>query len=212
MSALPRKRTKRTSRDVCFVRIADTSRPYSITTVHPKLCLDTSLTDEQAGNGNHDSSDECEQARKQHNVTQEHTHTRAFPRLPGGCKCGHTAADSDRTDTLSVRGSPQSQFPWKQIRRRGIRFLFFKVPGPPQAPRGQHQDCTLLVLLTFSQIAKFGTGHRHSALLRQRGNRGKRCGLPLAAITLAAAIGFNVLAGNSVRRWSAIGLSGQPSS
>jgi hypothetical protein len=34
---------------------------------------------EQARNRDHDSSDECEQARKQHNVTQEHTHTCASP-------------------------------------------------------------------------------------------------------------------------------------
>jgi hypothetical protein len=38
--------------------------------------LDAPLT-EHARNRDHDSSDECEQARKQHNVTQEHTHTRA---------------------------------------------------------------------------------------------------------------------------------------
>jgi hypothetical protein len=34
---------------------------------------------EQTRNRDHDSSDECEQARKQHNVTQEHTHARPFP-------------------------------------------------------------------------------------------------------------------------------------
>jgi len=33
---------------------------------------------EQARNRNHDSSDECEQARKQHKVSQEHTH-KALP-------------------------------------------------------------------------------------------------------------------------------------
>jgi hypothetical protein len=35
---------------------------------------------EQTRNRDHDSSDECEQASKQHNVTQEHTDARAFPR------------------------------------------------------------------------------------------------------------------------------------
>jgi hypothetical protein len=34
---------------------------------------------EQTRNRDHDSSDEYEQARKQHNVTQEHTHARASP-------------------------------------------------------------------------------------------------------------------------------------
>jgi hypothetical protein len=37
---------------------------------------------EQARNRDYDSSDECEQARKQHNVTQEHTHNRASPSSP----------------------------------------------------------------------------------------------------------------------------------
>jgi hypothetical protein len=44
------------------------------------LCLAT-LT-KQARNRDHDSSDEREQARKQHNVTQERTHTRASPSSP----------------------------------------------------------------------------------------------------------------------------------
>ena len=51
------------------------------TTNHPRLCLDAPLT-EQARNGDHDSSDEREQARKQHNVTQERTHTSASPSSP----------------------------------------------------------------------------------------------------------------------------------
>jgi hypothetical protein len=72
------------------------------------------------------------------------------------------------------------------------RFLFFLDLGQPEALRAQHQDCKLLVL--FSQIEKSGTRHRHSALLRQRETRGKEMWLALAAITLAMAIGFSVLA------------------
>ena len=37
---------------------------------------------EQARNRDHDSRDECEQARKQHKVSQEHTHSRASPSSP----------------------------------------------------------------------------------------------------------------------------------
>jgi hypothetical protein len=50
-------------------------------TVHPRLCLDAPLA-EQARNRDHDSSDEYEQARKQHNVPQEHTHARGSPSSP----------------------------------------------------------------------------------------------------------------------------------
>ena len=39
---------------------------------------------EQTRNRDHDSSDECEQARKQHNVTQEHTHTVAVAKPETG--------------------------------------------------------------------------------------------------------------------------------
>src|SRR5262245_34416037 len=53
------------------------------TTVH--LCLDAALA-EEARNRDHDSSNECEQARKQH-VTQEHMHTRASPSLPCAGPC-----------------------------------------------------------------------------------------------------------------------------
>jgi hypothetical protein len=45
--------------------------------------LDTQLT-EQARSRDHESSDECGQAKNQHDVTQEdgQTHTRAFPSPP----------------------------------------------------------------------------------------------------------------------------------
>jgi hypothetical protein len=43
--------------------------------------LDAQLT-EKTGDRDHDSSDECGEARKQHKVTQEHRHTRASPSAP----------------------------------------------------------------------------------------------------------------------------------
>jgi len=77
---------------------------------YPPDCLDAPLT-EQARNRDHDSSDEREQARKQHNVTQECTHTRASPSSP---LCGAVLASQwrprARRPSLSTCGDCSTEF------------------------------------------------------------------------------------------------------
>jgi hypothetical protein len=76
-----------------------------------------------------------------------------------------------------------------------MRFLlFFKTSASPRPSERNIGTASYWFCLHFPQIEKSGTRHRHSALLRQREIRGKEMWPVLAAITLAMAIGFSVLA------------------
>ena len=76
-----------------------------------------------------------------------------------------------------------------------MRFLlFFKTSASPRPSERNIGTASYWFCLHFPQIEKSGTRHRHSALLRQRETRGKEMWLALAAMTLAAAVGFYFLA------------------
>src|SRR5262249_52844261 len=79
---------------------------------------------EQARNRDHDTSDECEQARKQHNVPQEHTHTCASPSSP--CAGAMLAPQSSAGNQLGGCCS----------RPAGIALLSFRAGGVPSGPAG----------------------------------------------------------------------------
>src|SRR5262245_1446782 len=80
---------------------------------------------EQARNRDHDSSDECEQARKQHNLTQEHTHTRASPSLLCAGNIGSKAVPA------ACRASPPAIWPF--IDRGMIDYALYLNSGISQA-------------------------------------------------------------------------------
>ena len=76
-----------------------------------------------------------------------------------------------------------------------MRFLFFLRPSAsPRSSERNTGTASYWFCLHFPQIERSGTRHRHSALLRQRETRGKEMWLALAAMTLAAAVGFYFLA------------------
>jgi hypothetical protein len=111
---------------------------------------------EQTRNRDHDSSDECEQARKQHNVTQEHTHARAFPlsfqnnagNQLGGCCCRKAGDGGCGSSFLRTRSAKL-----QLVATSKAAIDWFRLP--------------------FFVIAKSGTRRRRRALLSSTESGGR---------------------------------------
>jgi hypothetical protein len=86
--------------------------------------------------------------------------------------------------------SPSIIFPIETKLETGMRFPpFFKSLARSQAPAGGIGTATYWLRLPFRQLAKVGNPTYAHCIVKAARKRGKACP---AAITLAAAIGFNI--------------------